>query len=248
MGNKDPIIDDGSSGKYFFQVPNLIDDFGLSVYAFRLYAHLKRVAGEDGACWQSARTLSKNCKMGLGSITNAKNELIEAGLILIIEKPNKNGRRPYHEIRLVDIWKENFKRYASKASSPDELASSVGELASSPDEQKKNESLRRTLEEALKIWACLFPKKSQPQLKKVQTKWKTRMKDPFFRDNWKKALEISSKNLYLQDVRWFNFRYFIRSEDTFQNCIENVFESFHKEYESKSDNRVEELYPLYTDQ
>ncbi|GAF99333.1 unnamed protein product, partial [marine sediment metagenome] len=38
---------------YFTMMPNIIDDMGLDPYAFRLYVHLRRVAGENGACWQS---------------------------------------------------------------------------------------------------------------------------------------------------------------------------------------------------
>jgi hypothetical protein len=34
--------------KYRIEIPNLIDDAGLSVYALRLYVHLKRVTGAEG--------------------------------------------------------------------------------------------------------------------------------------------------------------------------------------------------------
>jgi len=129
------INDKGDPRKYFIQIPNLIDDLDLSVYAFRLYVHLKRVAGDDGTCWQSTRTLSKECGISMGKIPDTKKELKDKGLITIEHKPTKRGGRDYHEITLVDIWQKNMDTYAS---SPDELASSPDELASSPHELKKN--------------------------------------------------------------------------------------------------------------
>jgi len=36
----------------------MMDDSDLDVYEFRLYAHYKRVAGDDGKCWQSKATVN----------------------------------------------------------------------------------------------------------------------------------------------------------------------------------------------
>ena len=77
------IKDEGDLRQYYFQVPNMIDDLGLSIFAFRLYGHLKRVAGDEGICYQSTRTLANNCKMSTASVSRAKRELIYYGLINI---------------------------------------------------------------------------------------------------------------------------------------------------------------------
>ena len=105
-------------------LPNLIDDMNLDPYAFRLYVHLRRVAGEKGACWQSTDTLAETCNMSAGAVSNAKKELAERGLITI-EQRAKNGTH-YHHITITDIWKQNFAAF-----SPDESTLS-------PDETKKN--------------------------------------------------------------------------------------------------------------
>jgi len=89
----------------FTIIPNIIDDMQLSPRAFRLYFHIKRRAGDDGACWESSDTMAKMCNMSKGSVINAKKELSEAGLIDIVEK--KNDRFVYHEITITDIWEEN---------------------------------------------------------------------------------------------------------------------------------------------
>jgi hypothetical protein len=96
--------------KFYSRLPNVIDDMGLSLIAHRLYCHLKRVVGEDGECWQSRDTLAFSCGMSAGSVTNAKEELIERQLIIVRKVKGSNGI-PYHRIVLVDIWKMNFNNY-----------------------------------------------------------------------------------------------------------------------------------------
>lgn len=171
-GLTDFITERAPDRKYFTVVPNLVDEIGVSVYGYRLYAHLKRVAGEDGSCWQSTRTLAAGCKMSAGQIVKAKIELVKEHLITIEARKNEHGGRDYHIIRIEDIWSRNVE-YCSAlkgpkpeavaeappcspdevassppelARSPDELASAYSELTSSPGEIKKN-PLRRTHEE-----------------------------------------------------------------------------------------------------
>ena len=45
----------GERGSHHFrvEVPNMVDDMGLSVFAVRLYLRLKRVAGDSGRCYYS---------------------------------------------------------------------------------------------------------------------------------------------------------------------------------------------------
>lgn len=107
------VRDAGDSRRYFTQLPNIIDDADLSVYAFRLYVHLKRVAGEDGKCIQSERTLAKACHMSAGSINNAKKVLEKAELIQIEIITNEHGEFDSDEITIMDIWRENMNHYSA---------------------------------------------------------------------------------------------------------------------------------------
>lgn len=126
------IRDAGDVRQYFFQVPNMVDDMGLDVHSFRLYCHLKRVAGEAGACWQSTDTLASACKMSKGMIASCKNVLREAGLIEVNTKPTKHGGRDLHLITIMDVWERNRLYNVQKTpSSPHELASSPHELKNS---------------------------------------------------------------------------------------------------------------------
>jgi len=132
------IIDAGDSHKYYSQIPHLIDDTQMSVHAFRLYVHIKRVVGKNGKCWQGTRTLAKKCNMSVGMVSQAKEELRSLKLIEIELVRDKKGE--HHEITIVDIWPENMQKYSQseQGCSCGEQGCSCDEGARSPGEPKKN--------------------------------------------------------------------------------------------------------------
>ncbi len=125
----DRIFNENRLAKYYWQTANIVDDLGLSVYAFRLYAHLVRVSSLHDVD-VSVRALATACRMSVGAVSNAKSELEEAGLIHVREVPGNRGR-PFHEITILDIAARNV---AHCQSSSHELISSPHELNRSPDE------------------------------------------------------------------------------------------------------------------
>lgn len=139
--NKDNFISDASDlRRYRIELPNLVDDFGLDVYAFRLYVHIKRVAGAiGGQCTQGTSTLAKSCRMSAGRISKAKKDLLDAGLVTITETPCNGGM--LDAISIVDIWAKNFEKFAPRCSpdeqgySPDEHRCSCGEQRCSRGER-----------------------------------------------------------------------------------------------------------------
>ena len=111
------IVADSTEPRFFSMIPHLVDDSDLSPYAVRLYLHIKRVAGEDnGACWQTVDTMAQHCHMGHSSVSKAKTDLVNAGLIRIAED-NKGGRT-YHTITLVNTWAANNAHMATKNAQP----------------------------------------------------------------------------------------------------------------------------------
>ena len=100
---------------YFCQIPNLVDDLNLTPQAYRLYGHLKKVAGESGKCWQSTKTLATFCNMSAGTISEAKKELENTypPLIKITSKKTQGGW--YHEILITDIWRINHDYWTGKS-------------------------------------------------------------------------------------------------------------------------------------
>jgi hypothetical protein len=102
---QETLKDDSRLKDYRTEIPNIIDDFGLTPYGHRLYSHYKRAAG-NGKCTQGARTIARICGMSLGTTSNAKRELAQAGLIWI--DPVQNDA---DEVTLPDLWEHNFKVY-----------------------------------------------------------------------------------------------------------------------------------------
>jgi hypothetical protein len=110
----DQIVKDEAPHDFYSQIPNMVDDYGLSPLAYRLYGHLRRVAGENGKCWQNTRTLAIACNMSEGSVSNAKKELLETEFVPFIrikKIPTKTGFS-YDEITLTDLWKINHDVYS----------------------------------------------------------------------------------------------------------------------------------------
>jgi hypothetical protein len=97
--------------KYFTQLPNLIDDSGLSPYAVRLYLHIKRRAGENGSCYETCRGMAEACKMGRSTISKARRELEAAGLIDVEIRPGQHGHLSGYTITVIDIWPTNIEYY-----------------------------------------------------------------------------------------------------------------------------------------
>lgn len=117
------VTDQSSMHRYRTEIPNIIEDMDLSVYAFRLYVRLKRVAGDDGKCFYTTRELAEQCRMSVGAVSNAKQELVEKDLIRI----DSGGQWVRDNITIVDMWPANF-AYFAQEKEPD--ACSCGEQES----------------------------------------------------------------------------------------------------------------------
>lgn len=147
-----PITDEGDPKQYWAQIPNVICELGLKPQELSLYVHLKRAAGasDKGKCTKSTATLARESGMGAGSVSRAKVELEkqrhEIGnkpLIRIKEVSNPRGGKPFQEISITDIWKENMARFTSsnvEVGEVDQVPLEVGSSSkpTSPVEIKKN--------------------------------------------------------------------------------------------------------------
>src|ERR1051326_1473018 len=120
------VFDDSDLRRYRTELPNIIDDLDLSLCAYRLYGHYKRVAGSGGVCFQSNRTIAAACKMSVGSVVNARKELAAereelGGASLITVTKRGTAGSEHVNVRIVDIWEYNMRRYAVRSDrSPDE--------------------------------------------------------------------------------------------------------------------------------
>lgn len=112
-GIQTEIVDEGGLHKFRTEIPNTVvrglKSHGLSVYAKWLYVYFKSVAGEDSVCWRSTTTIASESGISRGQVSEAKKELITAGLITI--KKGKNPKRDADHIRIKGIWLANMQEF-----------------------------------------------------------------------------------------------------------------------------------------
>jgi hypothetical protein len=111
MARKQKARDDGDLRKYFAMIPHLVDDADIDPYAYRVYGHLKREAGQNGEVELSSRRIAYHCKMSAARVVTAKRDLVDANLISVI--PGGDGFTD--TIVILDIWRENILRYAPES-------------------------------------------------------------------------------------------------------------------------------------
>lgn len=111
MNEIEKIIDDSGDRKYFTMLQNFIFDLPLNVYAFRVYAHIKRVAGDNGVCWQSVRTIAERCNISPSSVTRAIRDLSKYNLIDVKRVSNDGDKYQHTEIRIRNIWPHNVRYF-----------------------------------------------------------------------------------------------------------------------------------------
>ena len=124
----------------FTMIPNLVDDMNLDPYAFRLYCHLRRVAGEQGRCWRSGETLARECCMSTGQVSEAKRVLATTNPPLILIKEIRGEHGKCHSITICDIWQQNAMQFVKPSYS--EGKPSPREPLPSHSETIKNPLLR----------------------------------------------------------------------------------------------------------
>lgn len=159
MSELDYITEQSTERRYFIIVPNVVDDMGLSANALRLYLHLKRVAGENGYCWQSTQTLAEHCRMARNTVVRAKRELVEAGLIEITSRKRAGGGLDYHEIKIVDIWRFNNWICSPDFELPANLKTNTLQISKcipckSQNEYLKKNTIRKTKDEKPAQTSC----------------------------------------------------------------------------------------------
>ena len=103
MSDTQHISDDSDLRKYRIELPNIIDDLGLTPYEGRLYVHYKRVCGANGGtCTEGTRRTAQRTEMSTSQVSRSRDGLVSRGLIKKVE----SGQ--YMHVRIVDVWELNF--------------------------------------------------------------------------------------------------------------------------------------------
>jgi len=117
-------IQDGSNDKrYFTIIPNYILNHS-TLWDREIYIQMKRIAGENGVCWTSQTTLSKQCGMSINRLKKSLAYLLEHNWIKLIgtkKVGTKGGNQEVNEYRICDLWKINTDFYKDKGVSQEDI-------------------------------------------------------------------------------------------------------------------------------
>ena len=115
-----------------------------------------------------------------------------------------------------DISTERVRKHREKRSG------NVSETPPDPETDSESElkDISVRAEEMLSLWKTLFPKKPQPKPATYREKIRKRLQDPDFRDNWRKALELSSKSITCQNESWFNFEFLVTNDRNYRKMLD----------------------------
>ena len=109
--DKFKIIDRSGDRKYFTIVPNYIVNHS-TVYEQAIYLYMKRVAGEEGSCWESPINIAGKLGVDPKTIRKYQKKLVERGWIEVIGTHRKT--KPTIEYKIIDLWGLNARYYAKK--------------------------------------------------------------------------------------------------------------------------------------
>ena len=106
------------------------------------------------------------------------------------------------------------------------------EVAATPEPVNMAES---EIDSFLKHWETLFPDKAQPRRKTITDKFKTRIKEKYFYDNWLKALGRAAKSNYLKDESWFTALWFLKNDENWEKCLDGNYDGSKSPHQKKVD-------------
>jgi len=78
-----------------------LDDAGLNPYECRMYLHIVRRAGHDGACYETVANMAAHCNMSTGSAKRALRGLIDKGLL---SRDSRRGTTSVYKVTNINLW------------------------------------------------------------------------------------------------------------------------------------------------
>lgn len=105
------ITDKSGDRKYFTIIPNYIVNHS-TVYEQAIYLYMKRVAGEQGTCWESPINIARKLGADPKTIRRYQKRLVDRGWIEEVGTMGKT--KPTIEYKVIDLWELNSRYYAGK--------------------------------------------------------------------------------------------------------------------------------------
>lgn len=117
MQNKFKITDESGDHKYFTIIPNYIVNHS-TPYEQSIYLYMKRVAGETGTCWSSAKTIAEQLQIARNTVAKYQQKLVDRGWIKVVgTKKTGITNQETLEYKIIDLWDINNKYYQNKTKS-----------------------------------------------------------------------------------------------------------------------------------
>lgn len=82
LGTGGPQKNSSMTRRFYFQMPNIVLELGLSPHQLALYCAIRRTADESGRCFRSGANLARLCGMSTGSVSAAKQRLAQPFALL----------------------------------------------------------------------------------------------------------------------------------------------------------------------
>jgi len=99
---------DTTDRAYFAIVPHLVLHLCRKPAELALWTVIKMVAGEDGECTLSTEQLGSLSMMGSGSVSRARQALLDYGLLEGEIRRDPGYPQPIWHLRIPDLWPENI--------------------------------------------------------------------------------------------------------------------------------------------
>lgn len=76
------------------------------------------------------------------------------------------------------------------------------------------------------LWISELPNKPKPRgdNETLRSKFKTRMKRPYFRDNWRAALQRAGASQFIASSPWFVAGWFLKNDENWENCLDGKYD------------------------
>lgn len=172
---------------------------------------------------------------------------LEDDLILISKQFDASewSHKKYYSIRYEndlfdDTYYGTFERVkltSSKTSDRNDLHSTENTTENTTE---KEDNFGEIYQDLLDLWGELFPEKPQPRpgTKSYRDKFRTRLKNDHFRDNWESALRAAAESPTLHKESWFDLRFFLRNDDNYQKCLDRWMEWKDKQLKGGRSNKL----------
>ena len=208
-----------SNARFSITQSAAVEDKRLSSAQFRTLAALGVHGDKEGWCFPKLATFGKKLGKSKQAVSKDIQKLKELGYLEVHPQFREDGSQKHNLYRIV--FDAPPQPVVDAPSTPEIDPPSTPEV----DALTPHSNAPYELKDILSVWKELFPNKPQPRptTKSLQAKIRTRIKDSYFVDNWEIALQRASNLRSLQAESWFDLAYFLRSDDTWQNCLDNKF-------------------------